>query len=278
MKKLFSVFVVTVLMFYSCEENDSNPNLENNVAIESIDEYAMVSQIFQDIGNTSGDMVLSAEDFGSENKGVEKWKSGINGKGPLITVSPADFQTFPKTITIDFGSGILGKDGITRKGVVKIISTDWYRNHGSEHTTTFYDFYHETFQVKGSHFVKNLGTNVNDHLHFSVKIDDGKIIDKEGETINYTESSIRTWIAGHDSPMNIWDDEYLLEGQQSGISSKGVTYKLSIQEALHFVLLPRSIKSGIVDIEIGKLSDITLNFTDSTITILGISYPFNSGA
>jgi len=121
--------------------------------------------------------------------------------------------------------------------------------------------------------VKNLGKNQDDNLEFNVIIEDGKITAKTGATINYMENSTRTWIAGSATPLNIWDDEYLLDGTQSGISSKGVEYVLTIEETLHFVLLPRSIKSGILDIDIGNINDITINYTNSTITILDVTYP-----
>ncbi|HEX9600098.1 MAG TPA: hypothetical protein VF985_01280 [Mariniflexile sp.] len=97
-----------------------------------------------------------------------------------------------------------------------------------------------------------------------------------GKTINYTENSTRTWIAGSDTPFNIWDDEYMLDGTQSGVSSKGVEYSLTIEESLHFVLLPRSITSGILDIDVANIEDIKLNYTTSTITILGQTFPFGN--
>lgn len=276
MKRVYFVLIAAIFTLNSCEDNDSNPGLENNSALESIDEYAMVSQIFQDIGNTSGDVIMSAESISTENKAAGKYKSESSAKGPEITVSPADFHTFPKTISIDFGTGVLGEDGITRKGLVKIVSTGWYRNKGSEHTTTFSNFYHESYQVEGTHIVKNLGADETENLRFSVRIDDGRITDVDGDNIEYTEESFRTWIAGYNTPLYIWDDQYLLEGEQSGKSSKGVTYQLNIQEALHFVVLPRSIQAGIVKLDIGRLKDIILNFNDSTVTILGISYPFKN--
>ena len=103
----------------------------------------------------------------------------------------------------------------------------------------------------------------------------GKITTSSGKTISYTENSIRTWVAGSNTPLNIWDDEYKLEGTQTGVSSKGIEYSLTIEEPLHFVLLPRSITSGILDIDVANIKDIKLNYTNSTITILGQSFPFN---
>lgn len=265
MKKIIAPIFAILLM--GCEENELKQGIDSANAVEALTEYVTISKVFQDLGNNSGDAVLEAESSNTVSK-----SSDTKTEGPIITVEPADFTSFPKTITIDYQSGVLCQDGITRKGVVTIVSTDWYRIENSEHTSTFTNYYHNDFKVEGTHTVTNLGKNEDDDLEYSVTIENGKITTTDDETISYTESSTRTWIAGSDTPFNIWDDEYMLEGSQSGTSSKDVDYTLTIEEALHFDLLPRSIKSGILDVDVASIEDIKINYTESTITILGKTY------
>ena len=268
MKKI--IVPILAILLISCEETELKQTLDSASAIEALTEYAVINKVFQDVGNNSGDAVLSSESSTASKS------SSAKTDGPIITIEPLDFTTFPKTTTIDYQSGVLCKDGITRKGVVTIISTDWYGKTDSEHTSTFTNYYHEGFKVEGTHFVKNLGKNEDDFLEYSVTIEDGKITPLTGNAINYTENSTRTWVAGSDTPFNIWDDEYKLAGSQTGISSKGVAYSLTIEEPLHFVLLPRSIKSGILDIDVASINDIKMNYTNATITILGKIIPFGN--
>ncbi|WP_445733706.1 hypothetical protein, partial [Mariniflexile sp.] len=267
MKKIIAPILALLLL--GCQEDEVKNNVDSASAIEALTEYATVNKVFQDVGNNSADAVLSGENATSASK-----FSNIKTDGPIITVLPLDFTTFPKTITIDYQSGVLCKDGITRKGKAIIVSTNWYGVVGSEHTTTFINYYHNDFKVEGTHFVKNSGTDQDDNLKYSVTIENGKITTSSGKTINYTENSTRTWVAGFDTPLNIWDDEYLLDGTQTGVSSKGVKYSLTVEEPLHFVLLPRSIKSGILNVDVANIKDIKLNYTTSTIAILGQSFPF----
>lgn len=269
MKKIIAP--ILVLIFLSCQEDSLKPNVDSTAAIEALTEYAVVSKVFQDLGNNSGDAVLSAENSSTTSK-----LDNTKASEPVITVEPLDFTTFPKTITIDYQSGVLCKDGITRKGKVIVVSTNWYGKKDSEHTATFDNYYHNDFKVEGTHYVKNLGKNQDDNLEYSVVIENGKITNQSGATINYIENSTRTWIAGSSTPLNIWDDEYLLDGTQSGVSSKGIEYSLTVDEPLHFVLLPRSIESGILDVSVGNINDIKINYTNSTINILGKTYPFNN--
>ncbi|SEQ84234.1 hypothetical protein SAMN05421824_2460 [Hyunsoonleella jejuensis] len=269
MKKILVPILFILLM--GCQGDQTSQDTNPVTALEAMTEYVTINKIFQDVGNNSGDAILESENSASTSK-----SNAIKGDSPLITVDPLDFTTFPKTITIDYQSGVLCKDGITRKGIVTVVSTDWYGQSGSEHTTTFNNYYHEGYKVEGTHYVKNLGKNENENLEYSVTIENGKITASNGNSIFYSENSTRTWIAGSSTPLNIWDDEYLLDGTQTGVSSKGVTYSLNVLDPLHFVLLPRNIKSGILDVEIASFRDIELNYANRTITVFGKSYPFRN--
>ncbi|MHA7862834.1 hypothetical protein [Flagellimonas marinaquae] len=273
MKKL--ILPTLVLLLMGCDKEDATPNnapdTTSDAAINALTEYVLVNKIFQDVGNSNGDAILDAENntAGSVGKTTLDMTSQVE-----ITVSPADFVNFPKTITVDFKDGTLGQDGVLRKGVVTIVSTNWYGQPESTHTATFQDYYHNDYKVEGTHIVENLGANEDGHLEYSVEINDGKITTKAGDVIQYQEDSKRTWISGSETPLNIWDDEYLLDGLQTGISSTGLDYSLSTIEPLHFVLVPRGIKSGVLSVDLGDIKDIELNYTNSTITILGTTYPF----
>ncbi|WP_372752675.1 hypothetical protein [Mariniflexile sp.] len=266
MKKL--IVPILALIFMSCEEELAKV-ADSAAAVETLNEFVIVNKVFQDAGNNSGDAVFSAQVKATPTK-INESKTN----GPDITVTPFDLTTFPKTIVIDYGDGILCEDGITRKGIATILSVNnWYGVPGSEHTTTFTNYYHNDYKVEGTHKVVNLGENNDGDLQYSVSIENGKITTSTGKTISYTENSTRTWVAGSSTPLNIWDDEYTLNGTQTGVSSKGVSYSITTEESLHFVLKPRNIKSGILDITVGSIDDIKMNFTTSTITILGKEFP-----
>ncbi|WP_194768377.1 hypothetical protein [Tamlana sp. I1] len=266
MKKL--IIPVLALFFIGCDDAKDavTEAIEPTETIEAIQEYALVNQIFQDIGNNNGDAILQAE-------GSSSAKIAATKNSPEISVTPMDLTTFPKTITVDFKEGTVGKDGVTREGIVTIVSTDWYGVEGSTHTATFDGFYHNGYKVEGTQVVENLGENEDGFLEYSVDIENGKITAENDAAIEYTENSTRTWISGADTPLNIWDDEYLLDGTQSGVSSNDIEYELTVEESLHFVLLPRAVKSGVLKLDVGVFNNIKLDYSAKTITILGVTYP-----
>lgn len=267
MKRIIAL--ICVLSFMSCQRDNGpvdNEEPNDDAAIlyytGILNEYVLANGVFQDVVNNTGDALLNAE---GEVKGVQ---NGSNN-GPEIVIYPLDLETFPKTITVDFGSGTLCEDGITRRGVITIVSTGWYGQLDSVHTLTFNDYYHDVFKVTGTQVIENWGENEDGHVVFSVTVEDGLVSTSDDVNITYDEASNRTWIAGSETPFNIWDDEYLLDGIQWCVSSDGFPYLVAFEPSLHFILKPREIKAGVVDLEIDGITGFKINFNNQTITVLG---------
>ncbi|MBS2098073.1 hypothetical protein [Carboxylicivirga linearis] len=261
--------IITVLSLWGLNSCELEEKIEqfNSVddGIEALQEYAIVSKQFQNASNSCDEAVLSAEV-------QETAELKANLQGPVITVETDGVNEWPKYITVDFGGGITGLDGVLRSGKLHIESTNWYRTEGSVHTTTFEDYYQNGYKVEGTHIATNNGNAEGEGLQFNVVISDGKVT-KDGAVIEYQQNSTRTWKEGADTPFNIWDDEYALDGTQKGVSSKGVEYALSITEPLYFKVLTREITEGKMAVVIEGLPGIELNYTTSTIWIGEQSFP-----
>ncbi|RED45870.1 hypothetical protein [Seonamhaeicola aphaedonensis] len=264
---------ILVILFVSCQKNDTPLNdsgpddATRTVYINILNEYVLANEIFQDVVNNSGDVLLIAENSLTGKTNSSKIDA-------TITIEPFDLETFPKTITVDFGSGTQGRDGVIRRGSITIVSTGWYWEQESLHTITFNNYYHEVFKVGGTQVVKNFGENEDGLIEFFVTVEDGIISSTDGVNVTFNDASSRIWIAGSETPLNIWDDEYLLDALQNGFSSDGTTYTLVFEEPLHYVLLPRAIRSGIIDLNIGGYPGFKINYNNKTITILGVTTGF----
>lgn len=263
-KLVFSLSVFALsLSFVSCDTEKLEEKAKNNEdAVEALQEYVMVSKMFQDASNSSEESIIKSEGL----------KSTMDG--PTITIDPLGF-TWPKTITVDYGSdGVTGVDGVLRQGKLIIVSTRPYKEEESVHTTTFENYYQNGNRIEGIHTTTNIGQV--DGLHtFNVEIKDGKVTTPEGKVVYYTQNTTRTWLTGDDTPLYIWDDEYKIVGVQSGVSSKGVDYSLEITDPLHVVVHPREIKSGVLNVAIDGLQDIIIDYEARTITIGLLEFPLD---
>lgn len=258
-------FIVSILMglfFSSCEQEEITAPTD---AMEALEEYTRINKMFDDAGNSSEDAISLAEASTEEN-------SNLRLTSPSITVSPADLMTFPKTITVDFGKGITGLDGIERKGKIIVTSTNWHRIEGSVHTSVFDNYYQNGNRIEGIHISTNEG-KVEGNPKFRVEVREGKVTTTGGEEILFTQNTYRTRIAGGDTPFNVWDNEYLVEGKQSGTSSKGIDYTMQTIEPLHFKVVPRGVYAGILSVNVGSIENITINYTTSIVTIGEQSFP-----
>ena len=198
------IVIICTLLLVACQRNDaptdnSDPREEAILYYtEILNEYVLANEIFQDVVNNIGDALIIAE-------GSVPGKTNNTKADPAITIAPLDLETFPKTITVDYGSGILCEDGINRRGVISIQSTGWYGQMGSVHTLTFNNYYHDIFKVEGIQVVENFGENEEGHIVFGATVEDGIVTIPGGRNITFNDDSTSTWIGGSDTPLNIWD-------------------------------------------------------------------------
>lgn len=265
-KKGFLMAVAALVLMVSCDKIEEPTKPVDVVSVAQ--EYTLVNKLFNDAANSNDDAVINAEASVGQNGGR------ITVEGPSISVDPADLTTFPKTITVDFMDGILGQDGVLRKGKVIVTSTNWHDVVGSVHTAEFEEYYQNGNKIEGIHKETNLGEVEGTNQRFQVEVIDGIVTTESGAKIFYEENSYRTQIAGQDTKLNIWDNEYLIEGVQNGVSSTDIDYSIETLEPLHFKVVPRGVYGGILSVNIGTYKDIEIDYNNSTITFLGNTYPF----
>ncbi|GAF04483.1 hypothetical protein [Saccharicrinis fermentans] len=255
--KLLLSTVAIGLSVYNCDQIETeNASISTVEAIDAMTDYTQAARHFQGVNNAC-DYVVSY----SENKEDNNTKSIT---GPDIIYSPSDLATFPLSITVDYGTnGTLGLDGRVRKGKIHIqLENTWFNQQGSKYIATFENYFQNDHQIEGIHTVNNLGKDSNGHLVFKVEVSNGQVTNEQGQVLHFEQQTTRTCITGDDTPLNIWDDSYLIEGVQSGICSNGITYLLTIRDNNPLEVAPICpyIKSGIVDVYIDNSPDININY------------------
>ena len=133
-----------------------------------------------------------------------------------------------KIITIDFGDGCVGLDGVLRSGKIIITYTDHYLLPGSVITKTFEDYFINENQVEGVRTVTNISVDLGDTPTFNVTLDNGVITFTDGTTIERESDFEVTWVRAP-NPLN---DELFIEGSASGKSRRDVVYTMTITETI----------------------------------------------
>lgn len=264
--------MATGLVLSSCkkdDDDDDNTNPPNKY------------QSVQD--NSTADGVYSRA-YNQINKASYQSTSGKN-TNDTIAGCPVLYITgglsYPKTVTLDFGTSCVCDDGVTRMGQIVTVISAPYLDSGSVVTSTFQN-YHEVinnidYQATGTQVITNLGTNGEGHPVYSVDVQNGSVISTYG-TISYTSQRQNEWIAGYDSWLNPWDDVYMITGSANGTDINGDNFSVNITQELEVQIGCYFIKSGRLDLVNPGYSTITVDYGDGTcdniiyVIINGVTY------
>lgn len=215
MKKVIILFAISVTLFSCRKRYDNDPSVLMNFKVATaFDEMTNISD--QAI---SGDLVYY-KSFGDV---VFSKPSEIipDLKQPCSVIITLDTTVSPKILTVDYGDVNCDcNDGKSRRGKIITTFTGPYVNEGTVITHTTDNYYVNDLKIDGTKTVENMGLNTDNQPYYSVQIA-GVATEIDGEVLTYTSSRERTWVAGFNTLLNRWDDEYTITGTSTGSFSSG---------------------------------------------------------
>ncbi len=242
---ILAALLAIAIVSTSCRKDDdvTPPDFTNRSATDN----AKAENMFGDVFKQATDGVDRAQNTVS---GTHSMYSSLNTQTTL-TIDPYDLTTFPKTITIDFGStNVMCDDGHYRRGIITVVLTGWYRDSGSVITVTPQDYYVDDNYVEGIETLTNKGHNGAGNLNYDYYID-GTVTTTDGVIFWHSERN-NEWIEGESTTLNPWDDVYLVTGTAYGTNAAGEDYTMSISSPLRVQVGCRWVTAGVLVIESGN--------------------------
>jgi hypothetical protein len=241
-KIFLMIATFAILSFTSCTKK----SVMDQGSIDLADDDAVSYAVFEDVFNTvdNADIILA----GFQKGDASKSDIVITDSCPTVTLTHPSDGIWPKTITVDYGTGCTGFYDHIRSGRIIIVVTGPRLETGSKKTVTFDNYFFNGIKVEGTKEVENTGYDENQHLVFSVKLTGGKLILQDESVIERSFEHQKEWIAGL-LTRNIWDDECLITGTANGVNINGVAYTNSILTPLHWKRVCKFIVGGVVKIE-----------------------------
>ena len=226
-------------MLFSCQKDLSSSNNANAAVSEEMattysEESSQAEASFddaEDVAVTAADEEGNASEYGINGRVYfplfTELRASI-GDCAEITVTPND-STYPKTITIDFGNGCLGRDGKFRSGAIVVHLTAPLRRPGSVVTITFREYHVNRAHLEGTKIISNLS---DPPVHkWSVQVAGGKVTFPTGRGYSYQSLKVKTQIAGMDTRI-VRDDVYKIEGRAQTEFNSGLTITLNTETPL----------------------------------------------
>lgn len=256
---LFAAFAF-VIVLNSCQKESSQVNAATTVTEEDAatysDESTQAEASFDDVEDVS---MTAAEEEATTVTGrglptFDELRLRI-GSCATITVSPND-STYPKTVTIDFGSGCVCADGKFRSGAVILFLTAPIRQPGAVLTITLRDFYLNRKHIEGSKTISNLSENGN--VKFTVEVVGGKVTFPNGRGYTYNALKYVKQIAGGQTRI-VRDDVYSIETRSKTEFNNGITVNLNTESPLIKKVSCPWISDGVLKIKING-RELFLNY------------------
>ena len=271
------IALITALSLSACKKrklNKQTTTAEDNALAEDV-----FDDIFKNINEAADEQNLD----GTAKMG---WSQDYTFASSCATVTlnppawdttmspPAWNNTFPKTLTIDFGStNCVGNDSKARRGKIISVFTGKHNEAGTVVTTTLDNYHVNDYHVEGTKTVTNNGSNT-----FSIEVD-GMVTSPDGnDEVSWTSTRTRTWIEGQNT--NFWtlnpdgtccaaldgilDDVYSITGTASGNNRNGRNFEVEITVPLRveFCGWIPEITEGIVEIQPEDLKLRKVDFGD----------------
>jgi hypothetical protein len=251
--RIFLMFAALAMFSFSSCTKDS---AVDQASLDLADDDAVSEAVFEDVFNTADNADIILE--GYQKDGYSKSVAVVDSC-PQVTIDHPSDAVWPKTITIDYGTGCTGFNDNTRSGKIIIVVTGRRLQPGSKKTVTFNNYYFNGIKVEGTKVVENMGFNSAQNLVMKVTLTDGKLTLPNGKTVERSVNHQREWIAGLYTK-SIWDDECLVTGTASGKDINGVAYTNTITTALDWKRVCKFFVRGIIKIEREGKDPVLLDF------------------
>lgn len=257
----FAVFISSIL--FSCQKesslNSSTPVTEEEAVVYA-DESTQAEASFDDVEDVS--MLTSEEEGAASTEGATNGAVSTEEirpylptfeelrlrLGPCVTVTVVPHNnTYPKTVTIDFGEGCLCADGKFRKGAIIIHLTGPIRRPGSVMTITLRNFFLNRAHIEGTKTISNLSENGN--IKFTVQVVGGKVTFPNGRGYQYQSLKyVKQIEGGNTRPFR--DDVYSIEGRSKTEFNNGISVVLNTESPLIKKVACHWISNGTLKIKI----------------------------
>lgn len=241
--------LTAAIVLFSCKKDKKEETADNTEAVQLSIAQNTSETLYDDVF----DVVL--QDGQSNN---------VAGKGEscaTVTLNNTEPNTFPKVMTIDFGTGCISSNNVTRKGKLIATLSGKIRTAGTVISVAFENYYVNGYKLEGSFSITN--NSGNSGLGFTTQTTNGKLIYPDGTTwFTHSGTHTLTQTAGAGT-VTFTDDDFSLTGNGTTASSAGNSLSTNITTALIKKATCTNIVSGVQAFTYNSISG-SLNYGDGS--------------
>lgn len=260
-KVFIALFITTLVVFTACRKNATDPTEVTATEKQNGRDYSTSENLFAEAYQM---VEMEALKEPTLNGFRAETPLEVRGGCPMVTITPTG-NAFPKTMTLDFGTGCTTKAGKAASGKITAVFKGKVRQTGVNITVTFQNFVYKGYTLSGTHTLTYTSAT-----SFTKTITDGSITTPDGRSLTYnasftvvqTEGASTTYASNGEA--GILDDVYAISGSASGKDGANTNYSVTITTPLVKKLNCEWMSSGIVELKITGLVLRKLDFGAGT--------------
>jgi hypothetical protein len=263
---MYNLLIATTVLFMfgltSCKKDNNTSSSSSTSEISSTVELGNDNAISDNL-NADAENVLTQAAIDNNFSGSTPLEisSPMGNLPACATVPVSPTRGFPKSITIDFGTGYTSAFGIIRRGIPNITLSDSLRKSGSVAVMTFNNYYVGGFKKEGT--ITWTNNKADTTKSWTRKCENGKITAPNGKywIHNGTQTVVQT--SGNNPPGEIIDNVFSTTGTSTVTNAAGVTRTANITSALEKKVACDNINKGTVKIQ-GPVHYAVIDYGDGT--------------
>jgi hypothetical protein len=261
------VAFMAIVALASCKKDASSNGSNESSAATFSDSSTAADNMYYDVLN-------NAFVGFSDNSSV--WNSGTPHSGQTTTYSTSSVNTahlgcaiytlddtvpgeYPKTLTLDFGTGCTSADGVLRKGKLVYLFTGSLLDAGSTASVTFNQYSVNGYALEGTYAITN-NSSPQIGLSFTTKVTNGMITYPSGKAYNYSHNKTYIMTAGLATPLDITDDVYSITGNSAISNTAGASIVFNTTTPLVKAVSCHNISAGAVSFVYNNAIDGSIDF------------------
>jgi hypothetical protein len=248
-KKYATLASAALLLFMaSCKKNnDDTVSEEIETSFELSSDQAISDNLTEDANDVLNEAAMDRNLMGGRTAEDITTMAGTTGILSCATLSVAPAAGFPKTLTIDFGTGCTSPNGVVRSGKITVVMSDSLRRPGSTSVMTFTNYVVNGFKKEGT--ITWTNTSTPGTRSWQRKVDNGKITAPTGNYWLHNVTKNVTQTAGVATPLLLLDDVFSITGNHTVTNAAGRTRTCNILDALQKKTICENVDKGRIKVD-----------------------------
>lgn len=270
------IALMAVICLASCKKDATSSNTNESKAANLTDSstaaenayYDVLNNAFVGFADNSTVWSVSTPHSGrTTTNSTEVENTATNLGCAIYTLSDSTPGSYPKTLTLDFGTGCTSADGILRKGKLIYVFSDVLLKPGATASVTFDQYVVNGYGILGTYTITNNSSDQG--IIIGTQVSNGIITYPNQTNYHYSGNHSYTMTAGSATPFDITDDVYSVSGNSSFSDSYGSSLVCTITTPLVKPIACHNVTTGVISFVFDQAVDGTLDFGDGTCDDLG---------